>query len=814
MKPITFLLVLIFVLSGIIAEGQDFIKNSSVSGVCYAGKNPKKVYIPPPSQFLKKGAKAGGTITVYYSGFPPPAITAFEYAVSILESVLPADTKMTIRAYWELLTDDDVLGNTVVTGFAAGWGIDAADPIAYYPVALAEKIYGQSLNTDVGGDFELRINSSVDWYLGTDGKALAKYDLVTVVLHETCHGLGFFDSMNTDEAVGSYLSPVPMVYDHFVENQAGHKLTDTLRFSNFSASLRSQLIGGQLYFNGPMVRSLPGAERVKLHAPPQWDNGSSVSHIDEDEYTTPQEYQLMTPFIDPGEAIHNPGKVIMSMLGDLGWVNTRIKHEPTGDTEEALSEVTLSVEVVSDTTYNRDRVGVVFSYDGFDSIDTMYLNSPNSDNFFRTTINIPSYNTDLQYYFFVEDYFHRIFKSPSLIEVFRFGSYIGTDTVDPLMSHVPVEYCLQTADTVSFRALVADNLGIDTVYMEYIVNEGQPEFMGFTSGEGNVYTAFIELKRLNLTGGDSVRYRIIARDIALIANIKTLPAANYYSFTVERIEAVVESYSTDFSNAIPDFFNIGFDISRPSGFSSFGLHSKHPYESPEANNESIEYIALLRHPVKFDDSGLLISFDEIVLVEPGEDGSLYGSSDFYDYVVVEASKNSGRTWFDLAAGYDSRHFSSWEDSYNNYITGQNSTYVGTESMLRKHVIYYRPSDILAAGDTVLVRFRLFSDPFAYGWGWVIQDLKLNALINSAGQNKVEPVVAYPNPGSGIIRLGGVSESKPFRYSVFNSSGSIIVKDKLSDGSGIIDLSSNPTGLYIIVLSLDDGVRTIRYSLIR
>ena len=34
--------------------------------------------------------------------------------------------------------------------------------------------------------------------------------------------------------------------------------------------------------------------------------------------------QLMTPFIDFGEAIHDPGKLTMSMLGDLGWINTRI----------------------------------------------------------------------------------------------------------------------------------------------------------------------------------------------------------------------------------------------------------------------------------------------------------------------------------------------------------------------------------------------------------------------------------------------------------------------------------------------------------
>ena len=54
---------------------------------------------------------------------------------------------------------------------------------------------------------------------------------------------------------------------------------------------------------------------------------------------------------------------------------------------------------------------------------------------------------------------------------------------------------------------------------------------------------------------------------------------------------------------------------------------------------------MLRHPLKFNESGMLINFNEIVLVEPGEDGSVFGSDDFYDYVIVEGSKNFGKTWF-------------------------------------------------------------------------------------------------------------------------------------------------------------------------
>ena len=172
------------------------------------------------------------------------------------------------------------------------------------------------------------------------------------------------------------------------------------------------------------------------------------------------------------------------------------------------------------------------------------------------------------------------------------------------------------------------------------------------------------------------------------------------------------------------------NVSKPAGFSKYGLNSKHPYESPEDNSKSIEYTAILRHPLKFDESGMLFSFNEVVLVEPGEAGSVFGSSDFYDYVIVEGSKNFGKTWFNLIDGYDSRLFPSWETAYNSSIVGDNSTFVGTESMLQKHTFLYRPSDNISAGDTILVRFRLFSDPFANGWGWVIEDLKIGPLVDA------------------------------------------------------------------------------------
>ena len=206
MKILSVSLAIFLIVSILPVRSQDRVYNSSITAVCYAGNKTKRIYIPPPEAFLKKsGTKSGGSVKIYYTGFTSQGETAMEYAKSILETMLPADTKLTILASWEKISTAGVLANCSPTYFVKGSIIDALNPKVYYPIALAEKIAGKSLDDDLEGDLTLRINNSMNWYLGTDGNTPAlKYDLVTVALHEICHGLGFFDSMSSDGALGSY----------------------------------------------------------------------------------------------------------------------------------------------------------------------------------------------------------------------------------------------------------------------------------------------------------------------------------------------------------------------------------------------------------------------------------------------------------------------------------------------------------------------------------------------------------------------------------------------------------------------------------
>jgi len=282
-KLFSLLLGLLIINSGLPLNAQELIRNSSVTGVCYAGKKINRIYVPPPREFYRNGrANGGAVITVNYAGFSNQAEAAVDYAVLILEKILPSDARFTIDASWQKISTAGVLAQSTITGYAAGWDINAFKPLSLYPLALAEKIAGRSLNSNLQGDITLAVNSSINWYLGIDGQTpVQKYDLVTVAMHEICHGLGFFDSFSDTGNIGSYgIGSIPMIYDTFIENFPGNKLTDTLKFLNSSISLGSQLVGNQLYFNGPLLKKYTSSNpvryitsRAKLYAPATWDAG-------------------------------------------------------------------------------------------------------------------------------------------------------------------------------------------------------------------------------------------------------------------------------------------------------------------------------------------------------------------------------------------------------------------------------------------------------------------------------------------------------------------------------------------------------------
>lgn len=194
------------------------------------------------------------------------------------------------------------------------------------------------------------------------------------------------------------------------------------------------------------------------------------------------------------------------------------------------------------------------------------------------------------------------------------------------------------------------------------------------------------------------------------------------------------SYTNAFNAPSSDFTGTGFSVTTPSGFTDGAIHSAHPY----GNNLNNTY--MLTIPLTVAASNAFLAYDDIALLEPGEPGAPFGDPNFYDYVVVEGTRD-GITWIPLADGYDARYDSVWLNAFNTSTPGNATMFRHHELNLHSHFV---------AGENIFVRFRLFSDPSVTGWGWAIDNLEIQGRITGVSGGETLPATFAlhqnsPNP---------------------------------------------------------------------
>jgi hypothetical protein len=57
--------------------------------------------------------------------------------------------------------------------------------------------------------------------------------------------------------------------------------------------------------------------KPKLYSPRPYEEGSSITHLDENTFSSGSPNAVMTPVLDPGEIFRSPGPVALAMLDDM-----------------------------------------------------------------------------------------------------------------------------------------------------------------------------------------------------------------------------------------------------------------------------------------------------------------------------------------------------------------------------------------------------------------------------------------------------------------------------------------------------------------
>lgn len=200
-------------------------------------------------------------------------LIAFQTAANIWGATLTSSQTIVIRASFEPLT---CTATSAVLGSAGAWNIwrdfaGAAKVNTWYPQALANKLAGVNLSAGDpvdGQDIRARFNSRLGlftdclpgspFYLGLDNNHGPNVDLVSVLLHEFAHGLGF--QTFTNGSSGAQFDNRPSIWDHYIYDDTAKLLwVDMIDSQRAESALNT----GKLTWSGagvlaslPMVLSL------------------------------------------------------------------------------------------------------------------------------------------------------------------------------------------------------------------------------------------------------------------------------------------------------------------------------------------------------------------------------------------------------------------------------------------------------------------------------------------------------------------------------------------------------------------------------
>jgi hypothetical protein len=297
-------------------------------------------------------------------------LNAFQHAAGIWGAKLNSSIEIKIAAQFKPLTPcsstSGVIGSAGATTYTRDF-TGAPRSGTWYPVALASALAGfdfagpSGFNLQDGASINASFNSNIgtadcltnsSWYLGLDNNHGSQIDLVTTLLHEFAHGLGFAGLVSL--STGEFASGFPDVFAHdTLDNSVFLRWTamsDAQRLTSLK-NLQNVVLDGSNVTGGAttiLSAGKDGANHPKLYTPSTTEQGSSIYHFDKS--ASPN--QLMEPVIN-SDLTHNvdaPNDLTAKTLYDLGWPALGSVQPPTNVVATATSGTGVQVSWTASAT--------------------------------------------------------------------------------------------------------------------------------------------------------------------------------------------------------------------------------------------------------------------------------------------------------------------------------------------------------------------------------------------------------------------------------------------------------------------------------
>ena len=295
------------------------VPNSSALGIKIAPANTGFIYASGKSTSIQSiprlptaNLEKKSNFLINFNTVPVFARASIQTAVDVWAENFSSSVPININVKWGSSASYGVLASaSSKNNFSNFTG--APDKTLYYASALANALAGKDLDP-TNPEIEISITSNAPWYYGTDGKCPPRsYDLVSVILHEMGHGLGFISGTYYDVFSGYGRIDQPTPFDAYSQLPDGRRLSDLP-----SPSLEAgKAMTTDLVWSGEIAVKANGGIKPKLYTPTTYEAGSSVAHLDERTFSQSGENAVMTPNLDAGEVFHLPGSLLLAMFEDL-----------------------------------------------------------------------------------------------------------------------------------------------------------------------------------------------------------------------------------------------------------------------------------------------------------------------------------------------------------------------------------------------------------------------------------------------------------------------------------------------------------------
>ena len=204
----------------------------------------------------------------------------------------------------------NVIGMSMAPGAVCVGGV-------WYPSALFNNLAGFDID-ESDGDIILEMNTDMPFFYDANGSCpSSQIDFPTIMLHETAHGLGFYDSIDSDTGTYGYgTGAYPLVFDTLLWQG------NTMLTAMTPANRKRAIVSDALYFDGRNAKAGNGGSRIKMFSPTTYQPGSSVSHWDDSvSFSTFMKFQYHYPMrtIDPA---------LVGAMQDMGWERASTLSSP------------------------------------------------------------------------------------------------------------------------------------------------------------------------------------------------------------------------------------------------------------------------------------------------------------------------------------------------------------------------------------------------------------------------------------------------------------------------------------------------------